>query len=447
MNVIGQKPDQHLVVPREIEALLIDRVGAATSLEIAQACVRYLNNTASTTVDLSDREPFVITGDIPAMWLRDSCAQMFPFMRLAHLEPKFAKVAAGLLKRHWRMIILDPYANAFNKSPNSNRWDDDVPLQNPHVWERKWESDSLSFPIYLAAWLNKLGDTSWLDQNTLTAFESILNLLEVEADHERNSNYLFQRPMAQPKDTLTRSGQGPLTVPCGLIWQGFRPSDDACEEGFNIPGNLFIARALELLPDLLVKANELNYLQNQSELNSLLEKVKKIRNGILAGLDNFGKMFIESVSLGLIEVWAYEVDGAEEKKFMDDANFPSLLSLPYLGICDVEDELYQRTRKAILSPLNPYYFAGSELQGVGSAHTPSGFVWPIALAIEGLTLKSKAKKIAILERLLQTSGGSGYMHESVNCNDHFDFTRPWFSWANSMFVELALEVSGFEKPI
>ena len=152
--------------------------GAAGDDRAGEMTARLLTNIATTTIDLGEdgEETWVITGDIPAMWLRDSCLQLSPLLRLAPRHPELAEVAAGLLRRHWRMILVDPYANAFNRRPNGNRWDDDRPRQGPWVWERRWELDSLTFPLDLALRLDGLGCREWLNVDFHDALDVILTI-------------------------------------------------------------------------------------------------------------------------------------------------------------------------------------------------------------------------------------------------------------------------------
>ena len=125
---------------------------------------------------------------------------------------------------------------------------------------------------------------------------------------------------------------------------------------------------------------------------------------------------------------------------MDDANTPSLLSLPYLGICPANDPLYLRTRSFVLSKHNPYYYEGSSACGIGSPHTPEGYIWPISLCIQGMTSLQPAERAKILRMLLTTHAGTARIHESFDPNQPSAFTREWFAWANSMFGELVFRM-------
>lgn len=440
---VGTPHPEGVVLKSELLDAVHERVGASAGKRVADAVVRFLDNTARTTVrHRGPGDTFVMTGDIPAMWLRDSCAQLGPLLRLIPVDPELGDLIGGLLATHWKMILIDPYANAFNEAPNGNRWDDDEPDPGPWVWERKWEIDSLAYPIDLAARLLAAGNTSWITSDTVPALDNALAVLETERDHEADSTYYFVREGCPAQDTLVRDGRGRLTKPCGLVWQGFRPSDDACSLGYNVPGNLFMAAALSAIPQLVAAIREHGGSVDDVTLDSLVSRASVLRSDIVEGIRNHGH--IDGVDGA--EILAYEVDGMGASLFMDDANVPSLLSLPYLGVIDADNPLYRATRAAVLSPENPHFYSGDALEGVGSPHTPEGFVWPIALSVQGLTSIDAEERKGILETLLNTTGGTGYMHEGVDCHNPEEFTREWFSWSNAMFCELALDLAGYQRP-
>lgn len=415
---------------------------APTCEAIAERVIGYLRNTAETTVSREeDGTTFVITGDIPAMWLRDSAAQLTPLLRLVvggvgsdADRAELVEVLAGLLRRHWMYLVIDPYANAFNRTADASHWDsDDTELDNPWAWERKFELDSLSYGPDLAWRLwRATGDTSWADDQFLPAARAILEVVQTEQHHEERSKYFFRRENCPPSDTLARDGKGSQTVPNGLVWAGFRPSDDRCELGYNIPGNFFLALALERLGDLL------EHVAGEADDAAT---ARRLAGEIRAALEEHGRIDGPDGQ----QIWAYEIDGMGQHLFMDDANVPSLLSLPYLRCVEQDDPTYRATRAAVLSRTNPFYFAGLYLEGVGSPHTPKDHVWPIAKSVEGLTLSDPAEKLRLLEQLMRTDGDTGMMHEGVHVDDPTIFTREWFSWSNSMFCELALDLAGVSR--
>ncbi|MFC7375034.1 glycoside hydrolase family 125 protein [Brachybacterium sp. GCM10030267] len=437
---MAQLPDALLDA---VHARVLDGLGdVAPATEIARRVVTYLRNTAETTVHREDDgTTFVITGDIPAMWLRDSAAQLTPLLRLvvagvgsAQDRAVLVELLNGLLRRHWQYLVIDPYANAFNRTPSASHWDEDeTDRDNPWAWERKFELDSLSYGPDLAwrVW-KATGDTSWADGNFVPAARAILTTVRTEQNHEERSEYFFRRPGAPAQDTLAREGRGSLTEPNGLVWAGFRPSDDACELGYNIPGNHFLALALERLAELL--EHVAGEAEDAAEARRLAAEIREAlaAHGLVEGPDGE-------------KIWAHEIDGRGNHVFLDDANVPSLLALPYLDCVAMDDPTYLATRAAVLSRTNPYYFAGLFLEGVGSPHTPKDHVWPIGKAVEGLTCGDDGERLRILEQLIRTDGGTGMMHEGVHVDDPTVFTREWFSWSNSMFCELALDLAGVRR--
>jgi len=134
-------------------------------------------------------------------------------------------------------------------------------------------------------------------------------------------------------------------------------------------------------------------------------------------------------------MYAYETDGQGNHNLMDDANVPSLLSIPYLGYHTVDDTVYQNTRAFVLSEHNPYYFTGTVASGIGSPHTPTDYIWPIALCMQGLTSTDATEIKSLLHMLSTTHAHTGCMHEGFHKDDPTLFTRPWFAWANSLFAE------------
>lgn len=394
-----------------------------------------LRDALETTIrPLPDGSVFVLTGDIPAMWLRDSTAQIRPYLALAGEDPSLADLIGGVLRRQLADIALDPYANAFREAPGPPGDARDRPIPHPRVWERKFEVDSLSWPLLLAHDLWRVtGRTDHLDAAFFSAAASILALWRTEQDHEGRSGYRFHRPGAPPIDTLGRDGRGPLVAPTGMIWSGFRPSDDACTFGYHVPGNMLASIALAAL---VLVAEATGRTELAAEAGSLRREVE-------TGLARHAA--VEDPQHGTI--WAYEVDGLGGSLLADDANLPSLLSLPYLGWCAPDDPVYRATRAFSLSEGNPWFARGTVASGVGSPHTPAGWVWHLGLIAEGLTATDGAGRERILDLLERTDAGTGAMHESFDPSDPSRFTRPWFGWANALFVELVLIHTGLGGPL
>ena len=395
----------------------------------------FLNTMETTVKQLEDGSYFVITGDIPAMWLRDSAAQVRPYVKYAREDAQLQDILEGVIARQARMVCIDPYANAFNESANgaTGGYLDETAL-NDHVWERKYEVDSLCAPLYLGHvyWKTTGIDRIFTDQYK-DMIRAILETFTVEQDH-RNSPYFFRRRECVKTDTLPHQGKGRPVNVTGMTWSGFRPSDDCCVFGYLIPSNMMAVKALDYAEEICRECYQDEELAGQCRALS-----EEIRDGI----ETYG--VVRHPRYGAM--YAYETDGFGNHVLMDDANSPSLLAMPYLGYCGRDDELYRNTRSFILSQDNPFYYEGSLAKGVGSPHTPEGFVWHIGIVMQALTSDSREEILACLDMLSKTHAGTNYMHESFQPSAPEEFTRPWFAWANTLFAELLdrlMEESFFE---
>lgn len=399
---------------------------------LARKC--FLNTIETTVKELEDGSYFVITGDIPAMWLRDSAAQVRPYVRFAKEDKELQKILEGVIEKQVQFVCLDPYANAFNESANGAGHQDDTKL-NDHVWERKYEIDSLCAPLYL-------GYTYWKTTGIDTVFTqayhdmivAIVETFTTEQDHA-NSDYYFRRYDCAKTDTLPNRGKGRPVNVTGMTWSGFRPSDDCCKFGYLIPSNMMAVKALEYAAEICREC-----LQDEELAQRCQMLAEEIRDGILDyGVVNHPKYG---------RIYAYETDGYGNYILMDDANSPSLLAMPYLGYCDKEDVLYKNTRKFLLSEDNPYYYKGKLAEGMGSPHTPEGYVWHIGIVMQALTSADREEIKRCLAMLADTHAGTCFMHESFCPDRPEEYTRPWFAWANTLFAELLenlMEENFFEK--
>lgn len=416
------------LTPKTIES--ITKIGQTFSVdekhkEMFINC--FLSTLNSTTKIMKDNTAFVFTGDIPAMWLRDSSAQVCHYVPFANTDHHLQSIIEGLIRRQINYIHIDPYANAFNEEPNNNGFHDDITLQNPWVWERKYELDSLCYPISLAwQYWQATGNSSIFDEKFHYAVNLILDLWITEQHHPTKSTYSFIRNNAPQSDTLSNDGKGSPVKEIGLTWSGFRPSDDACKYGYLIPSNMFAVVVLRHICNICKLIWKDDY---------LYQKAKDLEQTIDAAIHQYG--IVRHPDYGLI--YAYEVDGFGNYLLMDDANVPSLLSIPYLGYTTCDDPIYQNTRRFILSKDNPYFYSGKFAKGVGSPHTPTGNIWPIGLAMQGLTSSSIDETDQIIKLLVNTDGNTGAMHESFSPDNPNVFTRSWFSWADSLFAELILK--------
>ena len=396
-------------------------------------------NTLDTTVDFEMHngrpDTYVITGDIDAMWLRDSTAQVSPYLSLVKNDQPLQQLIAGVINRQTFYILKDPYANAFFKDENKiSEWKEtDITNMKPGVHERKWEIDSLCYPIRLAYhYWKQTGDTSPFDATWEKAVETVLRTFKEQQRKEGHGPYSFQRRTAWATDGVPLAGYGYPVNPVGLICSMFRPSDDATIFPFLIPSNFFAVTSLKQAAQMV------KTIRGNATLASALQKLADevsaaLRQYAIVTHPKFGK------------VYAYEVNGFGSYNLMDDANVPSLLALPYLGAVGANDVIYQNTRKLILSGSNPFFFEGKAGAGIGSPHTGMDMIWPIGITMRGLTSNSETEIKNCVDMLRKTHGDTGFMHESFHKDDPKKFTRKWFAWANTLFGEFLWKVYQ-EKP-
>lgn len=389
-------------------------------------------NTLDTTVfaDTLDGRPdtFVITGDIDAMWLRDSAAQVEPYLRFAAEDTALRTLIAGVINRQTRCVLIDPYANAFNRGPAGSPWANDKTDMKPELHERKFEVDSLCYTIRLAhGFWKATGDTSCFHADWQRATRLIVATLRVMQRKDGPGPYHFQRITDRAQDTAPNNGYGAPTRPVGLIASLFRPSDDACVFPFLVPSNMMAVVSLRQLAEIYrIVIRDAAF---AAEADSFAAEVDAaIKAHAIVDHPRHGRVF------------AFEVDGYGSRLLMDDANAPSLISAPYLGYCRADDPVYRNTRAMLLSGDNPWYFSGKVADGIGSLHTVPGHIWPLAIIMRGLTSTNADETEEALRQLIASDGGTGFMHEAFDKDDPSKFSRPWFAWANGLFGALVLKV-------
>ncbi len=389
----------------------------------------FLNTIETTVTKLDDGGYFVITGDIPAMWLRDSASQLTHYIRFANEDEDLKTIIRSVIERHAQFVCLDPYSNAFNAVAKSCWSKDQTNFYHELIWERKYEVDSLCASIFLAhQYYAQTLDESIFTENFYEMIRNIVEVFKNEQNHQQKSEYFFHRPDAPATDTLPCEGKGNPVAYTGMTWSGFRPSDDRCLYNYLIPSNMMAVCALKKAAELINVGYEDTKLE--SECRSLAFDIDEgIKAHGVHEHQKFGK------------IYAYEVDGLGNMLFMDDANSPSLMAAPYIGYCDKNDEIYKNTRAFILSNENPWYFEGDVAKGVGSPHTGYDKIWHIALAMQALTSDNVEEINSCLDMIVNSHAGTYLMHESFNKDDAEDFTRPWFAWANSLFAELLIRLT------
>lgn len=431
---ISRRPEkkERLFVSDIVEKKIVEVKKMLTNPYLAWMFENCFPNTLDTTVHyrkLDDEDDtFVYTGDIHAMWLRDSGAQVWPYIQFANSDAKLKQMLRGVVLRHWKCINIDPYANAFNDGPTGGDWMSDITDMKPELHERKYEIDSLCYPLRLAYhYWQVTGDASVFGADWIQAVQNILKTFREQQRKDGPGPYKFQRKTERQLDTMQNDGYGHPVRPVGLIVSSFRPSDDATTYQFLIPANFFAVTSLRKAAEILIKVNKEQSLAN--ECTVLADEVE-------AALKKYATF--NHPKYGTI--YAFEVDGFGNQLFMDDANVPSLLAMPYLGDVDVNDPVYQNTRRFVWSEDNPYFFEGKAGEGIGGPHIGYDMIWPMSIMMKAFTSQDDKEIEECIRMLMNTDAGTGFMHESFNKDNPEKFTRAWFAWQNTLFGELILKL-------
>ncbi|MEO7068567.1 MAG: glycoside hydrolase family 125 protein [Rhodanobacter sp.] len=435
---ISQRPP---LAKRKFSSPAVERLIARTKAKIGDPELAWMfencfPNTLDTTVQLGTLrgkpDTFIVTGDIDAMWLRDSSAQVQPYLPLVKQDQGLQRLFRGLIHRHAVCISIDPYANAFMPDPNQRttlEWSQhDNTDMHPGVAERKWEIDSLCYVLRLAhGYWKASGDSTPFDDDWRAAMHTVVKTFRVQQRKNGPGPYHFQRKSEVSTENPPLGGYGNPALPVGLIYSMFRPSDDACIYPLFIPANFFAVTSLRQLAEMS---------QALHHDNDFAQECRALADEVETALNHYGRMTVDGQ-----DVWAYEVDGYGNQLFMDDANAPSLSSLPYLKGLPQSDPRYQRTRTLAWSPHNPYFFSGTAAQGIGGPHQGLRMIWPMSIIMRALTSDDTGEIRTCLHWLKTTHAGTGFMHEAFDQDDPTKFTRAWFAWANTLFGELIVKVA------
>ncbi|HJO91820.1 MAG TPA: glycoside hydrolase family 125 protein [Victivallales bacterium] len=426
----GKRPEKKLFKSTAVESFINTVKIEAKDRELAKLFENCFPNTLDTTTYYSEingvPDTYVITGDIDAMWLRDSTAQVSAYLPLIKEDLKLKKMIEGVINRQSKYISIDPYANSFNKDKGNSPWMTDFTDMKAELHERKWEIDSLcnhvrlSYKYYKTAEDSSVFTSSW-EKSAKIIYQTFKN----QQRKERDDYYRFQRLTPVATDTLVDNGLGNPVKPVGLIASSFRPSDDATILPFLIPANFFAIISLKQIAEIMQEIYE-----DADFAKQCIELAEEVETAIY----KYG--VVEHKKYG--KIFAYEVDGYGSHILIDDANVPSLISLPYLGCIDVKNELYRNTRKFLLSPDNPWFFEGKDITGMGSVHTGRRYVWPIGIIIQALTSIDFKEKRKCIDFIKNTHAGTYFIHEGINADNQFDYSRKWFAWANTLFGELLM---------
>ena len=437
-DFVSQRPElsKRKFVSKSLENTIKKVKKSIADEELAWIFENCYPNTLDTTVNHYQKNgkpyTYVITGDIDAMWLRDSSAQVFPYLSLAREDEKLKNLLKGVINKQIEFVLLDPYASAFyDDNQKVSEWKNDYTEMKPGVHERKWEVDSLCYVMRLSYhYWKTTGDTSIFDDDWKNAMLLILKTFREQQRKENKGSYKFQRGNGNPLDTQFGGGYGNPTHKNGLIHSMFRPSDDATFYPYLVSSNMFAVVSLRQISEIFKTIfSSLNVDNQFIELANEVDEA--IKNYAIFERKDFGK------------IYALEIDGFGNALFMDDANVPNLLSIPYLGYTSYHDEVYKNTRKFSLSTANPWFNEGKFAKGIGGPHVGENKIWPLGLIMQALTTDDDEEIFYCLKTLKNTHAGTGFIHESFDVNNPKDFSRSWFAWANTLFGELILHL--YEK--
>ncbi|CAN9458155.1 unnamed protein product [Alternaria alternata] len=390
---------------------------------------------------------FVITGDIEAMWLRDSANQLQAYVSVLKKDDSpdsLASLFRGAINLQARYILENAFCNAFQapdesgvvhkSSLNSDRI---TPLFDYYkVFSCQWELDSLASFLQLSVdYVTATRDYDFFQNssNWTKAVEVVLETAEsmtidsyTEDGEWQHTPYTYCAPYGGTP--INNCNGSPHRGNIGLIRSFHRPSDDACTYQYLIPSNMMFSSALNTSSTITSRI--------MPRTSGLTARMQALSTAINRGIEKYG--IVSDPTYG--KIYAYEVDGYGSVNIMDDPNVPSLLSAPFLGYTTLRDPIYQNTRRKILSRDNPYYAVGPVITGVGSPHTLPGRPWPMALIMTILTSEDDTEIVQNLMWLVQSTDGLGLMHESVHARDKAVWSRQWFSWANGLFGQMILDL-------
>ncbi|KAI1263149.1 glycoside hydrolase family 125 protein [Xylariaceae sp. FL1019] len=455
-NLSYMRPEEDcrtFVLP-EIESAIADMKNVVKDPDLFRLFENAYPNTLDTTIQWkgyanngsTEELAFVITGDIVAMWLRDSANQLRSyksFLKANSSQASLASLYRGAINLQARYLIQNPYCNAFQPpiesglAPTTNgaASDDTVKpsYSDSFVFECKYELDSISAFLQLSYdYYEMTEDADFFGKfNWPTAIDTILNVTKslqvgtyADDGAVNDSPYTFTRDTTTGTETLANKGLGnPTKSGTGLVRSAFRPSDDATIYQLFIPANMMFSSNLGKCAEIMKSIDE-------GTAQVMTDLADEVRDGV----NKYGK--VTHAEFG--EIYAYEIDGFGSSNVMDDANMPSLLGAPILDFVDTSDETYQNTRNFVLSTWNPYYMHGPVISGVGGPHVGPGNAWPMSIIVELLTSDNDTEITAGLKTLVSTTAQLGLIHESVNTFDQYTWTRQWFAWANGLFGEMLL---------
>lgn len=400
---------------------------------------------------LANEEPeelsFIITGDIEAMWLRDSANQLQSYtsiLRPSSQNGSLASLFRGAINLQARYILGDPFCNAFqapieSKIPRKSSANSDTispSYDYMAVFSCQWELDSVASFLQLSAdYARMTGDIAFFSKHSWV--KAVAKILQITSsmmidsyDEEGNwqhTPYTYCAPYGGTP--INECNGSPHRGNIGLVRSFQRPSDDSCIYQYLIPSNMMYSVALNASSHIMAAV--------QPPASNLTSWMRQMSTGIRSAINTHA--IVNDPVHG--PIYAYEIDGFGSAILMDDPNIPSLLSAPLIGYTSpTTDKIYTATRAKILSRSNPYYAWGPIITGVSSMHTLPGRAWPMANIVAILTSEDDAEIERHIRWVLGSTDGYGLVHESVHAHAEGVWTRGWFSWANGLFGQAVLEV-------
>ncbi|KAF2272110.1 uncharacterized protein EI97DRAFT_437200 [Westerdykella ornata] len=374
---------------------------------------------------------FIITGDIEAMWLRDSANQLQAYTSILKPSTDFSSLASvfrGAINLQARYILEAPFCNAFQapvesnitrkSSENSDRISPSFDFMK--VFSCQWELDSVASFLQLSDdYVTATGDYEFFSKwkwkeavkKVLETAESMMIDSYNEAGEWQHTPYTYCAPYG---GTPINDCNGSPHRNIGLIRSFHRPSDDACTYQFLIPSNMMFSHALNTTAKIMSR------IEGPDNAN-LTNWMRTLSTGIRTAIHRHARVADRTYGT----IFAYEIDGYGSANIMDDPNIPSLLSAPFIGYLDSDDPVYQNTRRKILSKDNPYFSWGPVITGVGSPHTLPGRAWPMASIMRILTSDDDEEITETLRQLVGSTDGLGLMHESVSSHSESQWSRQW----------------------
>jgi hypothetical protein len=426
-----------------VEKVILDMKSRLKDPDVARLFENTFPNTLDTTVKYyNEREnlAFIITGDITAQWLRDTGNQFAHYHTLLSVDTDLANLVKAVINNEARYVSQYPYCGAFQPPPESglgpsvNNWAIDVlvnpPVDNQTVFECKYELDSLCGFIKLSSsYYEATKDASMMNAEWLAAIDQIFRVIneQSQASFDTDWNFISYYNWTGLSGSLAgavnNGGNGEPKGYTGMVGTHHRPSDDLSTFAFLTPANAMLSVQLTNLATILDHA------------------------GVAPNVSSQAKHWSKTIEQAVWEytvvdgIFAYETNGLGSRYVMDDANVPSLLSLPYLGFLDMNHPDYVKTKKMLMSRGNPYYAKGRNFGGVGGPHIDVWNPWPMSQVTNIFGANDDEEILTSLYTIVNNTGGLGLIHESINIYNVSDYTRPWFAWANSYFSEMLLDLA------